>query len=136
MMMTTPLWCLFAATIWVVLSKVPMNLLMARQQRHDNHHPRLQQQRLQPGRAHRAWAAHQNMIESYPMFAAAVLVSQLADSSGALATGLSLAYLLLRLCYQLCYLLDWSTLRSISWGLAYFCVLGLLLTPVLPTALS
>ncbi|MEH6472179.1 MAG: MAPEG family protein [Halopseudomonas sp.] len=130
-MMTIPLWCLFAATLWVVLSKAPMNILIARSKAYDNHHPRLQQQQLQPGAVHRAWAAHQNMIEAYPMFAVAVLVAQWLGGASALVSVLCLSYLALRLLYQLCYLMDWATPRSISWGLSYFCVLGLLLTPLL-----
>jgi uncharacterized MAPEG superfamily protein len=129
--MTIPLWCLFAATIWVVLTKVPMNILMARTEAYDNHHPRLKQLQLQPGAVHRAWAAHQNMLEAYPMFAAAVLVSEWVGGSHLWATVLCISYLILRLLYQICYLLDWATLRSLSWGLSYFCVLGLLLAPVL-----
>lgn len=132
--MSIPLWCLVAATIWVVLTKVPMNILIARTRRYDNHHPRLQQLQLQPGSVHRAWAAHQNMLEAYPMFAAAVLVTQWAGGDPLWISVLCISYLLFRLLYQLCYLQDWARLRSLSWGLSYFCILGLLLAPLLNNA--
>lgn len=128
--MTLPFWCLFAAALLVVLSKVPMTVVGQRQEAYDNHHPRLQQARLS-GIGHRAWAAHQNMIEAFPLFAAAVLVSHLGSGQTQAAALLSVAFILLRLCYQLFYLIDWDRARSMSWGLGFACVLGLFLTPVM-----
>ncbi|HEY5718420.1 MAG TPA: MAPEG family protein [Motiliproteus sp.] len=129
--MTGPFWCLFAATLWLVLSKVPMNILGARLEPYDNHYPRLQQQRLR-GAAHRAWAAHHNMQEAYPAFAAAVLVSHLGRGDPLLATLLGGLFLAARLSYQLCYLLDWPQARSISWGIGLLATLVLMLTPLRP----
>lgn len=128
--MTLSLWCLMGAALLVVLSKIPMNIATLKTGTYDNHHPRVQQQQL-TGIGHRAWAAHQNMIEAFPLFAAGVLVAHVAGGDQQVAALLSLSFLLMRLCYQLFYLIDWDKARSISWGLGYACTLGLFLTPVI-----
>jgi len=127
--MSLPFWCLFVATLLTVLSKVPMNILAARQEPYDHHSPRLQQARLR-GAAHRALAAHLNLQEAYPPFAAAILVSHLAGADPLLAGAGGGLFLLARLLYQLFYLLDRPQLRSLSWGVGMLATLGVFLSPL------
>jgi len=128
--MTLPFWCLFAATLLTLFSKVPMNILAAAQETYDNHYPRLQQARL-TGAAHRALAAHQNLMETYPLFAAAVIVSHLGGAAERVATAWCLVFLLARLLYQVFYLFDRAQWRSISWGLGSMAIVGLFVSPLL-----
>nr|WP_281412010.1 MAPEG family protein [Motiliproteus sediminis] len=119
-----------AALLFTLLSKVPMNILGARQQPYDNHMPRMQQAGYR-GAAHRAWAAHQNMQEAFAPFAAAVVVSHLGHANELVATFWCLLFLLARLLYQLFYLLDRPTLRSLSWGAGWLATVLLFISPLI-----
>lgn len=128
--MTLPFWCLFIATLMVYLSKFPANLATLKNEPYDNHHPRLQHLRLE-GIGHRAWAAHQNMIEAYPLYAAGVIVSHLAGGNAEIAAILAISFLVSRLFFQGFYLANWGTARSVSWAVGYLSTLLLFLTPLL-----
>lgn len=128
--MSLVLWSLIVATGFVYLSKVPMNVATLREEAYDNHLPREQQLRL-TGWGLRARAAHQNMLESYPMFAAGALVAEFAASPTVWISATCLVYLISRLCFQVFYLIDQPFLRSFSWGISYLCILLLLGSPVL-----
>jgi len=128
--MSLPLWSLVIATLMVYASKIPLNIITLRAERYDNHYPRLQHLRQQ-GIGHRAWAAHQNMIEAYPMFAAGVLVAQMWGNHSDIANACAVVFLLARVLFQVCYLADWSSLRSVSWAAGFAASLALMLTPVM-----
>lgn len=128
--MTLPLWCLFIATLFVYLSKAPMNIITIRQESYDNNYPRIQHTRLK-GIGHRAWAAHQNMIEAYPMFAAAIIVSYITDGNDVVENFCAITFLVSRVLFQAFYLLDKAFFRSFFWGVGYLAILGLFLTPLL-----
>lgn len=128
--MTLPLWSLFIATLMVYASKIPLNYFTLRQERYDNHYPRLQHLK-QKGIGHRAWASHQNMIEAYPMFAAGILVATVFGNQPMIANSCAVTFLVARILFQICYLADWSTARSMSWALGFGATLVLLLTPLL-----
>ena len=128
--MTIAHWCLFAAALLHVLSKFPMGAAMAREGGgYDNHNPRAQQDRLTSGWARRAKAVHENQIESFPLFAAGVLVATTAAPRVDVVDWLALAYVGARLVYPVLYLADIAAMRSLVWSVGYFASLALLASP-------
>jgi len=79
----------------------------------------------------RALGAHQNGIEAFPLFAAAVLLAEMRGVPQHMIDGLALAFLGARIAYAVCYLGDRPTLRSIIWTLAFVCNVAIFLLPVL-----
>lgn len=78
------------------------------------------------GRLHRAQA---NFLETFPIFAAAVLVVHAAGAAGDLSAWGSIAYLAGRLAYLPLYALGVAWVRSLAWNVA---TLGLVLVGVQP----
>lgn len=130
--MSFPLWCLFFAALLIVLTKVPVAIAMARSgdKGYDNRHPRAQQAAL-TGRGARAMAAHSNMLEAFPLFAAGVLVAQVTGMHGFTIELLAGLFIVSRIAYTALYLMDMATLRSVAWVVGFLCCLGLLLSPAL-----
>lgn len=127
--MTIAHWCLFAAALLHVVSKLPLGAAMAREGGgYDNRNPRAQQERL-TGWGRRARAVHENQIESFPLFAAGVLVATTAAPRADLVDWLALAYIAARLVYPVMYLADIAALRSLVWSVGYFASLALLSSP-------
>jgi uncharacterized MAPEG superfamily protein len=79
----------------------------------------------------RALGAHQNGLEAFPLFAAAVLLAELHGVPQHIVDGLALAFLGARIAYTVCYLGDRASLRSMIWTLAFVCNLTIFLLPVL-----
>ncbi|HEY8376706.1 MAG TPA: MAPEG family protein [Nannocystis sp.] len=127
--MTVALWCLFAAALLHILSKLPLSAAQAREgSGYDNRSPRDQQDRL-TGWGARARAAHLNQLESFPLFAAGVLVATVAAPKVAAIDALALAYIAARIVYPVLYLADISTARSLVWMVGYGASLALLCSP-------
>ncbi|TKB47157.1 MAPEG family protein [Thalassotalea mangrovi] len=127
--MTIQLWCLFIAGLLHPLSKLP--LIKAQAQcpgGYDNNNPREQQASL-TGWGKRALAAHQNQIESLPLFASGVLVTMVADVSSSMVSFLAITYVIARIVYLILYVKDISTLRSLIWIIGYLSSLALLISP-------
>lgn len=127
--MTIELWCLFIAGLLHTLSKAP--LMKAQSQApggYNNRAPREQQASLE-GWAKRALAAHENQIESFPLFAAGVLVVMATGVESAVTGYLALAYIVARIAYLFCYVKGISTLRSMVWGVGYLSSLALMCSP-------
>ena len=82
-----------------------------------------------PLRARGLWA-HQNGVEGFAFFAAAVVVAQMRAAPQNLVDGLALAYVALRFAYAAAYLADLASLRSAIWTLAFAANVALLLTPL------
>ena len=78
----------------------------------------------------RALGAHQNGLEAFPLFAAAVLLAEIHGVPQHMIDGLALAFLGARIAYAVCYLGDRPTLRSIIWSLALAINLAIFLSPV------
>jgi uncharacterized MAPEG superfamily protein len=127
--MTIAHWCLLAAALLHTISKMPLAAAQAREGGgYDNHDPRAQQARL-TGWGRRARAVHENQIESFPLFAAGVLVATTAAPRVDMVDWLALAYVAARLIYPALYLADIATLRSLVWAVGYFASLALLASP-------
>ncbi len=77
----------------------------------------------------RALGAHQNGLEAFPLFAAAVLLAELRGVPQHTIDGLALAFLGARIAYAVCYLGDRPSLRSIIWTLGFVCNLAIFLLP-------
>lgn len=80
----------------------------------DNAKPRDQDFYKDPFRARGLWA-HQNGIEGFAFFAAAVIVAELKGAAQPVVDGLAVSYVLLRLAYTAAYLADRAVLRSLVW---------------------
>ncbi|WP_312087390.1 MAPEG family protein [Acinetobacter variabilis] len=92
----------------------------------DNQNPRAFLEKS-TGLASRANAAQQNSFESLPLFIASILMAEYMVVSQSLVMTFGIAYLVFRVIYGICYLANWSTLRSIVWLLSLLCPITLLL---------
>jgi uncharacterized MAPEG superfamily protein len=127
--MTTPFICILIAFVLLYLPKVPIGVVMARQPGgYDNHHPRKQQATLE-GFGARAVAAQLNGFESFPGFAAAVIVAHLAGANDYRTSVLCVAFVVARALYVAAYLADQDYLRSAVWSLGALCTLALFCLP-------
>jgi len=127
--MSIALWCLFLAGLLHVLSKIPLAQAQLKSAGgYDNNNPREQQIALE-GWGKRALAAHQNQIESFPLFAAGVIIATITGVESNIVDYCAIAYIVARLAYVYCYLKDVSTLRSIVWSVGLISSFALLCSP-------
>ena len=123
--MSIPILCLIFSALLILITKVPVAMAMAEDGGYDNRHPRDQQSRL-TGFGARALAAHKNMLEAFPVFAAGVLVALWSGAEGYWTSLLAVVFVLARVIYTILYLADFPVLRSLSWGLGYGASVGLM----------
>ena len=95
----------------------------------DNARPRDPAFYQDPLRARGLWA-HQNGMEGFAFFAAAVVIAQMRGAPQNLADGLAVAYVALRFAYDAAYLSGAASLRSALWALGLAVNVALLLTPL------
>lgn len=112
--MTTAYWCAFAAILlpylFTLFAKASGGFNL-----NNNHNPREFLTTLS-GRSQRANWAQQNSFEITPAFLAAVIIAQtLATMEQSTINALAVTFVLSRLAYGLCYILDLATLRSLVW---------------------
>ncbi|MGL5742230.1 MAG: MAPEG family protein [Legionella sp.] len=124
--MTTLIVCLFIAILLPYILKVIVARFMQEEGAYDNHYPRMQQARLQ-GMGARALGAHQNGFESLLVFAIAAITAIAMHQVDAIIQILAIIYIVSRLLYNFFYLMDKSTLRSITWFVGFGCCLAILL---------
>ncbi len=91
---------------------------------YDNSNPREFLDKLD-GRAKRAHYAQLNSFETFPAFAAGVIIAHLTNVPEQKIMLLSVLFVLLRVVYGLCYIFDKSSLRSLVWFAAFICVITL-----------
>lgn len=92
----------------------------------DNQNPRQFLSQTQ-GIAARANAVQQNSFENLPLFIAAILMAEYMVIDQHVVMILGIAYIVLRVLYGICYLANWSSLRSIMWLLSLCCPIYLLI---------
>jgi uncharacterized MAPEG superfamily protein len=126
--MTIADYCVFASLVLVLLTIAPVKWLGIRS--FDNARPRDPQFYEDPLRA-RAWGAHQNGIESFPFFAAAVLLAEFREAPQNLINELALLFVIVRIAYVLTYLGNRPTLRSILWVIGFTINVGVFFLPLL-----
>jgi uncharacterized MAPEG superfamily protein len=98
--------------------------------RFDNSKPRDPAFFQDPLRA-RALGAHINGIETFPFFAAAVLLAEFRTSPQNLVNELAVLFLIVRIAYVLTYLGDRPTLRTILWNIGFAINLGIFFMPAI-----
>ena len=97
--------------------------------RYDNRDVRGWQAQL-VGLPYRAYAAHLNSFEAFPLFAIAVLAAFLTGADAQRVMQLALAFVGLRLVYGVVYLLDLAMLRSLVWLAAMVCSVAIVLSAI------
>jgi uncharacterized MAPEG superfamily protein len=125
--MTIAEWCVFATVMLYLLTIAPFKWLGFR---FDNGNPRNPKFYDNPLRA-RALGAHQNGIETFPFFAAAVLLAEFRNAPQNLINELALLFLIVRIAYVLTYLGDRPTLRSILWSIGFAINVGIFFLPMI-----
>jgi len=95
----------------------------------DNEKPRDPEFYKDPFRARALWA-HQNGLEGFAFFAAAVVIAQFREAPQGIVDGLALGYVALRFAYSAAYLAGNGKLRSLIWALAFLANVALLLSPL------
>jgi uncharacterized MAPEG superfamily protein len=97
---------------------------------YDNRRPREFFERVE-GRAKRAHSAHLNSFEAFPIFAAAVIIAHLRQIPLHQLEVLSVLFVLFRMGYGWCYIMDLSLTRSVFWFLAFACCIILYILAIL-----
>lgn len=109
----------------LVLTKVPLALAMGKSDKgYDNASPREQQSELS-GWGKRALAAHQNAIEAIPVFGLSLLTAAVLQLPEASLNACAIGFFVCRLGYQVSYLKDWASLRSVFWIAGFGCCVAL-----------
>jgi uncharacterized MAPEG superfamily protein len=98
--------------------------------RFDNSKPRDPAFFEDPLRA-RALGAHINGIETFPFFAAAVLLAEFRTAPQNLINELAVLFLIVRIAYVLTYLGDRPTLRSILWNIGFAINVAIFFLPLI-----
>ena len=113
--MTTLIICLLIAVILPYLVKIPLGYAMQLAPGgYNNNYPREQQAKL-TGLGARALGAHQNGFESLIVFSTAALTAMATNHVTANVEKLAIAYIILRVIYNVLYLMNLATLRSTVW---------------------
>lgn len=123
--MTTPFVCVFLAFVLIWVPRLGVVAAIKRSGiPYDNKHPRKQQATLE-GFGARAQACHENQLEGFPMFAAAVFVAHLTDGDPRRSAILAGTYVVARVAYTVAYLANADYLRSAIWFIATLATVGL-----------
>ena len=120
--MTGAEWCLFGAVLLYLVTLAPTKGLAPRE--FDNANPRDPKFFEHPVRK-RALGAHINGIETFPFFAAAVLLAEFRNAPQDWVDGLALAFLITRVGFVAAYVGNRPTLRTVLWNAAFAFNLGL-----------
>jgi uncharacterized MAPEG superfamily protein len=125
--MAFAIWCVIIAG---VMPYFTVGIAKAKGPGYDNAKPRQWMQTLE-GLPARADAAHRNQLEGFPLFAAAVIFAEMRQINVLWLDLLAGAFIVFRIFYTVCYLANWSNLRSVVWtcGLSV-CVALLILAAI------
>jgi uncharacterized MAPEG superfamily protein len=126
--MTIAEWCVFAIVVLYLLSIAPIKWIRFR--RFDNSRPRDGAFYEDPIAA-RALGAHQNGIEAFPFFAAAVLLAEFRACPQRLVDELAMLFVIVRIAYVFTYLGNRPTLRSILWSLGFAINIAIFFMPAI-----
>jgi uncharacterized MAPEG superfamily protein len=123
--MTTPFWCiLIAGLLPYVWSSAAVKARVDQFGQLDNRLPRAQQAQLE-GWGARALGAAANAFETFPLFAAAVIVAHIAGADPGWSATWSILYLASRVAHGILYVSDLDKLRSAAFGVGQACDVAL-----------
>ena len=94
---------------------------------YDNHKPRVFLANLK-GRAQRANWSQTNAYESFPPYAAAVIIGSAVGGDQMTIDIIAGVYLLARVLHGIFYIQDKAMARSLVWTLSFFCIIAIFLT--------
>ncbi len=120
--MTLAYWCVLVAAL---LPYIFVGIAKGSGPGYDNRRPRDFAGSDLPGFRKRAYWAHQNGLEAFPPFAAAVIIASLAGAEPVRVDALAVGFVLTRLAYGAFYIADWATARSLAWTAGFGCVIAL-----------
>jgi uncharacterized MAPEG superfamily protein len=126
--MTVAEWCIFASLMLTLLSIASVKWF--RFGRFDNSKPRDPAFYESPFAA-RALGAHQNGIEAFPFFAAAVLLAEFRACPQNLINELAVLFVIVRIAYVFTYIGNRPTLRSILWSIGFAINIAIFFLPAL-----
>ncbi len=126
--MTVAEYCVFACVALYLLTIVPVKWIGFRD--YDNSKPRNPAFYQDAIRA-RALGAHQNGIEAFPFFAAAVLLAEFRAAPQNLINELAVLFLIVRIAYVFTYLGNRSRLRSILWNIGFVINIAIFFLPLI-----
>ena len=118
--MTTLLVCLVIVVALPIVAKAPVAWAMNKEGGYDNAHPRAQQAKLE-GMGARALAAHQNAFEAVIFFTPAVLAAVATNQISQTVEWAAIGFVAMRVLYNILYIINWHTLRSVSWAVGMVC---------------
>jgi len=95
----------------------------------DNRYPREDYENFPP-RNRRAYAAHQNALESFPFFAVAVVIALTMGAPLYTVNVLAVLYILLRIAHALLYIFNKPTARSMTFAVAMAVNVAIFVLPV------
>ncbi|MGJ4890710.1 MAPEG family protein [Bradyrhizobium sp. HKCCYLR20261] len=123
--------CIFASVMLYLITIVPAKWISVEGGgRYDNARPR-DPAFFRAGIRERALGAHQNGIEAFPFFAAAVLLAEFRAAPQNLINELSVLFVIVRVAYVLTYIGDRPSLRSILWAIGFLITVGIFFLPLL-----
>ena len=126
--MTIAEWCVFGTLMLSLLTVVSVKWIGFRG--FDNSRPRDPDFYDDPIRS-RALGAHLNGIETFPFFAAAVLLAEFRGAPQNLINELSVLFLIVRVAYVLTYVGNRPSLRSILWAIGFLITVTIFFLPLL-----
>ena len=126
--MTIAEWCVFGTLMLYLLTIATAKWTALR--RFDNAKPRDPAFYQDPISA-RALGAHQNGIEAFPFFAAAVLLAEFRLAPQHYIDELAVLFLIVRIAYVFTYLGNRPTLRSILWSLGFAINIAIFFLPAI-----
>jgi uncharacterized MAPEG superfamily protein len=126
--MTVAYWCVLIAA---VIPLVAIGIAKAGGERYNNRHPRVWLDKQQGYRA-RAAAAESNSFEAFPFFAAAVIIAHLTSAPQGRLDLLAIVFVVARIVYVVCYLVDWHWARSLVWTISFVTCVVIFLSGVAP----
>lgn len=116
--MTIAYWCILFMGLFPI---VAAGIAKKGFEGYDNGMPR-QWLAQQTGFRARANAAQANLFESLPLFFAAVIIASISNAPQNRVDLLAMGFVLTRIAYLVCYVMNWPTARSAVWLAGLVCV--------------
>lgn len=118
--MTIAYWCVLVIILFPYLFTV-----LAKTNKHFNNHDPREYLNNISGWRKRAHYVQQNSFEVNPAFGLAVIIAHLTQVDQFKLDLLAIAFVITRILYAVCYLIDKPSLRSLVWSLGMLCIITL-----------